>query len=239
MIVLGYTGKFFARWELTTEVVNVMADRYTEYTKCKYIRKVADTLEAALEKFPDLSVEPMLVNHKRSFDTYGRVIFTSNETFRFGKYNGKRIEEVSEGRYVAWYMNLDNANLSDEHKAYCRECLLKYFGYTEENGILISPETREKRAREKQLTDKVINKARNDQHVYLELKSWPNADGEIKIDGVVYTFPEVRANYYNGYTYYMPVLNGVAKRIKNHVIKAEILAVYDKIYIEDFKIVMK
>ena len=238
MIVLGYTGKFYARWEMTTEITNVMNDRYTENIKCTYIRKVADTLENSIKKFPELTVETILNGHKRSF-SISHVIFTSNETFRFGKYNGKRIEDINEGSYIAWYMNLDNGYLSDEHKAYCRKCLIKYFKYTEENGVLVSPEIRKTIDNKKQVLESVINKARHNKHVYLELKHWPNENGEVEVDDVVYKFPEVRKYYYNGYPYYMPVLNNVAKRIKNHVIKATLSYIFDTIYIDDFKIVMK
>ena len=239
MIVLGYTGKFFARWELTRHIVETKADRYVEYTECKYIRKVADDLETATAKFPELAVDPMLNGKKRSFNTYNKTVFTSTETFRFGKYNGKRIDEINEGWYIEWYMNLDNDLIPDESREYCKRCLLKYFDYTEENGHLISPKVRERENEKKRAQNNMLQKANEGKYVYLELKSWPNADGEITINNVTYTFPEVKASYYQGFTYYMPVLNGVAKRIKNKVIKAELMSAFGKIYIDNFTVVMK
>ena len=46
----------------------------------------------------------------------------------------------------------------------------------------------------------------------------PDSYGELRIDGILYRFNEVAQNYYNGYSYYLPVVKGNAKRIKNKTV---------------------
>ena len=43
----------------------------------------------------------------------------------------------------------------------------------------------------------------------------PNEYGELYVDKIKYCFKEVGENYYNGYQYYLPIMNGKQKRIKN------------------------
>jgi hypothetical protein len=62
-------------------------------------------------------------------------------------------------------------------------------------------------------------------------------------EDILYHFPEVKENYYQGFPYYLPVLNGKAKRIKNKNIKIKKFTYsvdnYNRLVIEilDFEIV--
>ena len=40
-------------------------------------------------------------------------------------------------------------------------------------------------------------------------------DGSLYVDGLMFYFENTKENYYNGYSYYLPMINGKGKRIKN------------------------
>ena len=82
---------------------------------------------------------------------------------------------------------------------------------------------------------------KNSDTLELVMTSNPDMDGYYRDGDVLYKFEEVKVNHYNGFLYYLPVLKGKAKRVKN---KTLIITKFDyevnenvlNINIKDFKI---
>ncbi|MBN2167070.1 MAG: 3'-5' exonuclease [Marinilabiliaceae bacterium] len=74
-----------------------------------------EVLKAQLDRYPDLKNDMEYLadfsSHNRNVDFVGRIILNENddEVFNFGKYKGKKVEEVleSDSGYYGWMMNGD------------------------------------------------------------------------------------------------------------------------------------
>ena len=225
-------------WEVSISRENFDDNRDYEISKYKYIRKEAsdgDNSTADSAYTYDMNAN----GHKRSFERK-ELVFINNDTFRFGKYVGRKIKDVKDSGYTAWYWKQIKDSSATEHVEFVKQFLEDYWYEFRKDAsgeeYIVSPESikREKEAKEKKET--FSKKLEKDNEVILNITHWPNDNGDIKIDGITYRFPKVNEYWYAGYPYYMPVTNGKAKRIKGKTIKAHIMEFDDVFYIANFEI---
>lgn len=234
MKVFGYSNKkkIFTIWELSYTYEEIDSYRRYKIENYKYLGRTIEEPESLFEN---------VMNRLRSF-TKKNIEFTNDDTFRFGKYAGRKITEVKDLKYTKWYFEIVN---DPSHKKFVKDYLYdnwyEFKTNFEGNEYAISPKTVDKWNKEKELKkehhEKMLEMAKKGKKVFLEITSNPKEDGKIIIDGVVYYFPKVVSRYYKGYRYFMPVTNGKAKRIKNKVIEANLFELDNEIFISNFKIV--
>ena len=70
----------------------------------------------------------------------------------------------------------------------------------------------EKRA---ELYHKLLTEKENGKSLFLDAERNPNYKGNITKDDIVYHFVNTKYGYYNGMEFYLPIVNGHGKRIKN------------------------
>ena len=122
--------------------------------------------------------------------------------------------------YTAWYWD----QIYGDHKEYVGE-ILKANGYeirswkstynNTENFYLVSPEELEAEKKNNEALNEIENKLNNGETIEFTTEYNPDEEGNCRIGDVIYHFNEVKENYYQGWTYYLPVVNGKQKRIKN------------------------
>ena len=230
MVLYGYNNKKnqFTIWDLTFTYEPL--DEYRRYKiyNYKYVGKTNEEQE---------NLDSNVYNRARSFSTK-EIEYTNNEVFRFGKYCNKKIQDVCNINYTCWYYE----QIHDEnHKKFIHNWLYDHYCNFEldKNGNerVLTPKYLKIREEQENKKNDILKKANNGDSIYLEITQNPNSNGEIKIDGITYTFPKVVERFYEGWPYYIPVKNGQAKRIKNKTILAHLLSFGNTIFISNFEIV--
>lgn len=236
MIVYSYHPKKtdFIKWDLTISYEPLDDNR--RYKVFNYKR---------LAKLHDLPIEDQenvkCINKRNSFSTK-EVEFTNDDTFRFGKYAGKKIEKVKDLNYTKWYYTvIDDEN----HKKFIHDFLYEnwYEFRINEDGeeYVVTPQRVKYENEKAKKNDNFIKSLDPHKKYYLEPKHNPNDKGQITIDGIIYTFPKVKCYYYydgqDEIYYYLPVCNGKSKRVKNKVLECYLSVLDNEIFISNFKVV--
>lgn len=226
MEVIGFTNKYYTLWEITEDTKDLGNGCKQVITHFRYIQNLSFSKEEALKKCPGLKIDEQLRGKTQSWSTE-KEVWDNVDTFRFGKYKYEKIANNHDNNYLEWYWD----NVYAEHRCYVAD-VLKSRGYevrawisTDENGqklahqYLMSPEALDNERKEIEALDSVRTLLKNNEPIILNTEYNPNEDGELREGDVIYKFAEVKENYYRGFYYYLPVLNGKAKRIKNKDVK--------------------
>ena len=226
MEVIGFTNKYYTLWEITEDTKDLGNGHKMVVTHFRYIQNLSYSKEEALKKCPGLKIDEQLRGKTQSWSS-SREEWDNVDTFRFGKYKYEKIDKVHDNSYLEWYWD----NVYAEHRSYVGE-VLKSRGYevrawisTNEDGqkvahqYLMSPEAIENEKKEMEALDSFRTILKNNEAISLNVEYNPDEDGNLRDGDVNYKFSEVKENYYRGFLYYLPVLNGKAKRIKNKTIK--------------------
>lgn len=223
MKVIGFAGKYYTLWEVSSSTVNLGNGKHYITKSYNYLYNISFDKERALKKYPNIEIDEQLRGRTKSFKVRCEV-WDNVDTFRFGKYFGKKIADVNDIDYTTWYWE----NITDEHKAYVSQFLYKN-GYEIRNNIytnydgkvvsseyLVSPEDIADELAFKEKQNEIIEKIQHNEVLMINPISNIDSDGIWVGDAnVLYKFPGVTEYYYQGFVYYLPVLNGKSKRIKN------------------------
>ena len=213
MLAIGFANKFYTLWNISEERRDLGNGHSYIITYNDYIKNISFDKETALAQYPDAKLDETLKGHTKSWEST-KEVWDNVNCYRFGKYKYQTIDST-DVNYLCWYWN----QIYGEHKEYVSS-FLEGLGYEirtwgEDNQYLMSPEDLENERKQKEASNefiKILDK-KEDFNVVFECN--PDYDGECRIDNVIYKFQEVKENYYNGFLYYLPVVNGKQKRIKN------------------------
>ena len=250
---------------ITYEVTNFNFIQNLSMTECEAIAKAKEFGCKNLTPDADLYGRSVSWSKKQVIDS-----FINIEFFLFGKYQGQPIDETDDVDYLCWYKsNVLNNCQSDEnykHRDYCNKVLAEKFGFVTMFGE--KPQKHEYykelyphlKAAEKHLKLVCENEARNNSYDNILTEKMLSGSfeknvndygyGNIKVESGNFEFEfkakfkRTKANYYNGYEYYLPVdASGTARRIKNKDVKIVGAFKYDSNYgksvffIESFEII--
>lgn len=225
MKVIGFTNKYYTLWEVTEETKDLHNGRSIHIVHNVYIKNISFDREKAFAAYPGVEFSEDLRGHSSSFDR-PEIIWTGVDTFRFGKYDGQKIEEINDIKYTAWYWN----QIWDKHRDFVSEYLKKngyevrtrtwttYEGQEQTDEYLMSPEDLEIEKEDIKNYNITKEKVQNNEILTFVPDMNLTDEGEYREGNILYHFPEIKENYYNGWTYYTPVLNGKAKRFKNRTV---------------------
>ena len=213
MLAIGFANKFYTLWNISEERRDLGNGHSYIITHNDYIKNISFDKETALAQYPDAKLDETLKGHTRSWEST-KEVWDNVDVFRFGKYKYEKINN-SDLSYLAWYWN----QIYGDHKEYVGS-ILKDNGYEirtwgEDNQYLMSPEDLENERKQKEKFQELTNLVKNGNQLNVFIEYNLDENGIYVDDCIRYHFPEVRENYYNGFTYYLPVVNGKQKRIKN------------------------
>jgi hypothetical protein len=240
MLQIGFSTKYFTLWNVINET-QYSGDRgqYAyNVTKFQYIQNLSLNEEKAKEKAKGFGVKDLSVNDDlygksgKSWEKRERIVKTYEPfQFRFGKYEDEDIRKSDDVDYLKWYFGeTDNmiaaermVELDDSWSIVDGELLTA----TQVEGVEL------KKSIEVGLkkTGKIV--------VFVDR----NIDdhGSFYVDGVSYIFDDIVERWYRDYPYYLPVLGGKSKRIKNKTVELTVefgqRFDYDYWIVKDFKIV--
>jgi hypothetical protein len=242
MLRIGFSNKYYTLWDISEEIVyselsggTIMCQpTYATHMTVQYcyIQNLSLDLEKAQEKAKAMGCTNLTPDE----ELYGRNSnFYSDKslvchlptqllsTFEFGKFRGREISTVGDLSYLLWYYNESGSVMAKK--------ILLENGYVEVNKsktddpwiVLMSPEEytsykhgNQIKAEFESLDEVVVFVERN---IYLTTDiSGENyiyvMDVNFKGEKLRLEFPEVKQMYYNGMIYYLPVINGKAKKVK-------------------------
>lgn len=213
MLAIGFTNKFYTLWNISEERRDLGNGHSYIITHNDYIKNISFDKETALAQYPDAKLDETLKGHTRSWEST-KEVWDNVNCYRFGKYKYEKINN-SDLSYLAWYWN----QIYGDHKEYVSS-FLEGLGYEirtwgEDNQYLMSPQDLENERKQKEKFQELTNLVKNGNQLNVFIEYNLDENGIYVDDCIRYHFPEVRENYYNGYSYYLPVVNGKQKRIKN------------------------
>lgn len=213
MKVIGFANKFYTLWEVTEETKDLGNGHKYVITHFYYIKNISFDKETAFAKYPGLDFDENLRGKTQSWETQ-KEVWDNVDTYRFGKFKYEKIGD-HDIDYLAWYWD----QVDGAHKEYVAS-VLKNHGYEirnwgDNNQYLMSPEDLENERKSQLAMEEAIEKLNNNDSFEICFDHNPDDEGYCRVDDIFYHFQEVKENWYNGFPYYLPVLNGKSKRIKN------------------------
>lgn len=217
--VIGFASQYYTLWMLTIRAEESQFERRKvfEYT---FVKNISHDLEVAKQKYPNATIDLTLRGHTNICRSESEKI--NQDLFQFGRYQGTKISNCTDLDYLYWYVR---QVLSDENKKHCLDVLLAH-GYGLEGEFVFTPEEMEqRRIIKKEIADleDSINKG------YIELQITSNVLFEKEDLFIVLTdkrlrliFSEAKSLMYNGYEYYLPIINGKAKKLKNKHVRVHV-----------------
>ena len=228
--VIGFANKMYTLWSKT--FIETNRGGFNTY---KFIQNISKDLEVAKNKYPNAEIDLTLRGHRE----ITRMVFEkpkyNDDEFSFGKYAGEKIAESTDYKYLAWYYG------QIEHDTTRKEIIksiLEPLGYGFRGELCImDPETYKYYLEEKAI-EEAAKKMVESGNIEFVPEYNIDYEGEINVDGILYRFENFQEFFYSGYEYYLPVLNGKSKRIKNKkVIVTEFEKLEDEtILIKNFKV---
>lgn len=202
----------FNLWSMTEKQETINGRDYNvQYYKKE--RVLAKTMEKAVSKAPEGAEWcEWLVDYRWPTTRRKQLIDNhTQDTFFFGKYFGKRFDEIEDADYLRWY----HSKVEFEDQKATIEDILSRLGYVNVDGEMVSPEKYNK----EMYIKKMLRKTRMEldtmtPHV-IECKYSLNGEGKIfGEEGVVFVF-DCKYQCYDGMWYGLPFdRTGAAKRIK-------------------------
>jgi len=224
----SYKKQIYTIWDVYYTYEAIDENRQYKIANYKYLGSTAE---------PSENIDVIAYNRLRSFKKKS-IEFTNNDTFRFGKYKGKKINEINDLKYTKWYFEIvEDPNHKEFVKNFLYDNWYEFKTNYEGKEYAVSPQTLKKYDEIDERQKYMLEKAKLGKVVMLEINSNPKEDGKIIIDGITYYFPKVAPRYFNGIRYFVPICNGKAKRIKNKVIEAKLFNLDNDIFISNFNVI--
>jgi len=223
---IGFANKFYTLWSITEETKPLGNGRSYMITHYMFIKNISFEKEVAMKKYPNIPVVENLRGKTASWYTT-KEVWDNVDTFRFGKYKYDKIETVNDLAYIAWYWN----QIDGEHKAYVSDILktngyeirtntyTTYYDETRTAEYLMSPEDLANERMNLAEFNVILNKCKNNETIEIIPEYNLDDKGDYRNGDVIFHFNNIKENWYNGYPYYLPVLNGKSKRFKNKNVK--------------------
>ena len=218
---IGFTNKYYTLWEIWEEHKPLGNGHSYVITHYNYIKNISFDRDTAISKYPGLPIDETLRGHTRSWNST-KEVWDNVDVFRFGKYKYEKIDQSTDINYLTWYWN----NIDGDHKEFVGHVLedngyeIRERVYNLSSGprveqYLMSPEALEEENKLDKEFHEMVDKIQNATELNFFCQSNPDYEGEYWDGNIHWRFQEVKENYYNGFEYYLPILKGKAKRIKN------------------------
>ena len=212
---IGFANKYYTLWQISEETKPLGNGCNYVITHYTYIKNISFDKKTALAKYPGATLNENLRGMTRSWDSAPKEVWDNVDTFRFGKYAYTKIADNTDANYLEWYWN----QVYDDHKEDVGSVLksrgYEIRSYNSGSEYLMSPEALENERIAEANKNTVLEGLKKNNPFNISFDHNPNYEGYCRIEDVLYHFQQVHENYYQGWEYYLPVVNGKQKRIKN------------------------
>lgn len=232
--LIGFTNEYYTLWTISKGRKTDTDGRTYTQMNFTYLKNISKNLDKVKNLYPEFEIDTTLCGHR----VFTKKIYDKlpDDCFNFGKYSGQKFSEVEDNDYLVWYFGSE----SDKSRKSALGIVLESRGYVLDGYTYISSEEYVKKLEKIENEDRLFYSIVNGEvNKFIPDRNLDEC-GMIEIDGVTYEFPEILENYYNGFYYYLPVVNGKAKRIKNKNIILKKFEIIDeetkRIKVIDFEI---
>ena len=223
MLRIGKADKYFTLWNVSSSEqfgTDLNGNHYLQYihTVYDYRQNLSMDESKAIEKAKGFGVTDLEPDEElRGKHSSWKRTQTFDEpkvsnVFSYGRFKGDLIVENEDVNYMNWYYEQDNFVDTESKTTMRKRILVLSDEFCMYEGDLVTVEFKE--MRESIVTKKESIRKNGFVDVFVDR----NVDGYDKIlyaEGINFLFDKVKENYYNGYSYYLPMVDGKAKRIKN------------------------
>ena len=228
--LIGFARMYYTLWSVLQEEGIDEQGKFIR-KRYSYIKNVSMDLAKVQESYPDVIIDENL---------HGSTSFTSierekkpvdNEVFQFGKYAGRRIDETSDIKYLEWYAG----QAPSDNRQVCYR-VLEAAGYKIKDDYIFDPERWTEIQRKNQESLNAVNQIKTTGYIDLIITGNAKESYENKYSiPTQYGYVEVQCEdvsyqYYNGYSYMLPVFGGKSKRLKNKTVRIYADTVKDHSY---------
>ena len=218
MEYIGKANKYWTLWNIYEETRYSFGEPYKVCVH-QYLKNISYSLKVAQEKYPDAIVDENL----RGTHSWESAVVSDKpefpeDCFQKGQYRGKKIAECKDLDYLQWAIG----SILYGEGAKIAEDVLVANGYRRLNEIaIVGPETVSDIDRKNEIVKDAVARIERGETLTCNVDYNPNEDHEV-VDcstNIVFHFPEISVQHYRGYEYYLPMLNGKAKRVKGKTIE--------------------
>lgn len=247
MLVIGFANQYYTLWDCYTEVQEFKHGVRLIKEHNNYIKNISINKDKAFALYPDAQFDENLRGKTRSF--YSSRKEFPNNVFHYGRYEGELYTNCHDYSYMAWYFEGNSIDRQEILKPILEKNGYYIYKWEPEGYVpcykIMTIEQHEKQLKaereREEARQQIIDGIKNG---YLELFIECNIDENFEYQdydsGLIFNFKEGKEHYYNGYVYWLPVLNGKAKRIKNKTIAiTDAIIEDDVITINNFNVIKK
>jgi len=232
MELIGFANKFYTLWSYSEEplysTVNNQSYQYGIRQIYNYIKNISFDLDKVKELYPDVVIDDELKGKSASWTTEPKFEYPA-ECFHFGKYQGQLISECKDQSYLIWYYE---NGLYDERLTITKNRLVELgCGFYDDmifSSIELLNQYTERITKQAELS-KIIcetyDKYKTPGIFSYDFNHSLNSEGNYADASFDFHFNEYSEQYYSGYNFGLPLMNGKAKRIKNKVLEMEVVTV--------------
>lgn len=223
-LVIGYAEEYYTLWEVGD-------------SSRRFIKNISKDLEVAKKQYPGVEVDVNLrgtVWAPHEYTPYEEPEF--NGSILSGKFVGSTLDpDVCDvaSDYLTWYQQCWSSN-EQEKEAITK--VLEARGYHYVEHYWHSPQEYAEYLEDCAEADQLKTILETGTAV-VNIETNPSSEGWLSVGKDIYVkFPELKEFYYDGYEYYLPVLKGKAKRIKNKRVRIQVEPIERGYLVTDFEV---
>lgn len=216
MIAIGFANVMFTLWNVFDEGT---------HTVYKYVKNISSDLNEVERLYPGVPVNYSLKGHYMVFPSSDNKEVIEADRFQFGQYKGEPFSNVGSD-YLFWYYNQIG---NQESREILESILTKTGKYHMYDGRLVDQKEYDWRTQDDKEFESALELVKSGNSIDILVTS--NArytendrvveyimDTENPKIYLVFNEENVKEMSYNGYYYYLPIVDGKAKRWKNKVV---------------------
>ena len=216
MIAIGFANVYFTLWNVFDEGTR---------TVYRYVKNISKDWDEVEKLYPGVSVNYSLKGHYMEFPSGDNKEVITNDRFQFGQYKGETFN-ASSSDYLFWcYGQICN----QESKEIIEGILTKTGKYHMCDGRLVDQEEYDWRIQECKEFESALELIKSGDSIEIMVTSnarYTENDRVVEFIMVtenpkihlVFDEEHVKEMSYKGYYYYLPIVDGKAKRWKNKVV---------------------
>jgi len=243
MNLIGFSNKYYTLWSYSEEpLYTTIGEKSFQYgikQNYNYIKNISFDLEKVKELYPDVTIDDDLRGKSESWSKEPKFVYP-DEYFHFGKYEGSLISKCNDQSYLMWYFQ--NGVYNERYNIVKNRLIELGCAFYEDmifSSVELCNEHIEKinniEKREKEISE-IYDKYKTPGIFYHNFYHSLDDQGRYGDRMFDIRFDDYSENFYAGYTYGLPRINGKAKRIKNKVLEMNVVTTINEFGDKYFKV---
>jgi hypothetical protein len=215
-LIIGKANTMYTLWN--KRVINHESYTTERYT---FLKNVSKDLNKVKRLYPELIIDESLRGATRIEKTIKKEPEQFLDRFDFGQYEGNLLNSVDDTKYLVWYLN-SNKDKNATQAEWAKENLdnIRFYDGPFYDGVFMTIKEYEQIVEKRAKLEAIVNKIKEEKSIICTATTNIDYKGflivmyeDVRI--TVHFTGEIKEYNYQGFYYYLPVIGGKAKRIKN------------------------